>query len=339
MNIFEIIQRAQPNRIEPFHSQFLADALDHSLNSPNGDVSLFCKVWKLAAPDGWDVPNEATIKPEDIVPDVGRKIDISIRSDKPHMRVLGIEVKTTDGSAERGQLEQYLDDLKRKYPNHNVCVSYLTPLNREWAGDAADSVYAVKVFEEFKGVCSNAKHFAWGDVANILWDGNELWRQHRTYVQECMLPKEREGMSRERNRDFTHFFGEEHTQLFWKALASKGIYAGNNGVVIELEGFRDGLQSFANELIRALEVLLESDKVSHDSEKDDRFSAELRAPFLNSQYRIIHAGLFALSERFRCVWIEGEGRYGVRVAHKEYSSGVSLVTSLGYDRLVVGQRR
>ena len=335
MNIFETIQRAQPHRIEPFHSQFLADALEESRK---GDCSLFEAVWNLAAPEGWEVPLRPKLSAEKKLED-GRRIDVCIESHDPPKRVLGIEVKTTDDSAEHGQLEQYLDDLKRKYPDYDVRVSYLTPFNEQQLGDGTELIHAVRVFEKFREVCPDARHFTWGDVAKISWDDNELWKQHQVYVLESMLPQEKHRMNSERNRDLAHFFGEKQPQLFWKALAAKDIYAGNNGVVIELERFKEDLQAFANYFTGVLEHLLKSDMVSRDAQKDDKFSAELRAPFLNSQYAEVHKALIGLSGRFPYVWIEGEGRYGVRVAHKEYSSGVSLVTSLGYDRLVVGQRR
>ena len=52
LNVFTTIHKAT-HRIEPFHSQFLADALDDSIR---GDQSLFDAVWRLAAPSGWELP-------------------------------------------------------------------------------------------------------------------------------------------------------------------------------------------------------------------------------------------------------------------------------------------
>ena len=46
MNIFETIERVS-GTYEPYHSRFLADALEDSLG---GDRSLFDAVWRLAAP-------------------------------------------------------------------------------------------------------------------------------------------------------------------------------------------------------------------------------------------------------------------------------------------------
>ena len=101
LNVFETI-RSTTRRIEPFHSQFLADALDASLN---GDRSLFDGIWKLAAPPDWPIPRQATVNTEQ---DAGnrRRIDLCIL-DAEGRRILGIEIKTTSTSANAGQLRSY----------------------------------------------------------------------------------------------------------------------------------------------------------------------------------------------------------------------------------------
>ncbi len=339
MNIFETIQRAQPNRIEPFHSQFLVDALKEN-------PSLFKQVWQLAAPEGWKPPSYAStrVAAEERLEE-GRRIDICICSDDSPKRVIGIEVKTTDASAESDQLERYLDDLVRKFPEYDVRVSYLTPFNKRQAIDemgeqAAGLLHTVRLFDQFKLVCPDAKHFTWRDVTKIAWDDSVLWRQHRDYVLKCMLPEELKRMDTERDRDIAHFFGEEATRQFWERLAVLGVHPSDVNGVINLAPFEKGLASFAKGLVSALEALLESNNVLHNVSKPDEFPNELRRPFLDSSYREVHAALFNLSQLFSHVWVKGTGNYGVRVAHKDHQgSGVSLVTSLGYDRLVVRLRR
>ena len=145
-------------------------------------------------------------------------------------------------------------------------------------------------------------------------------------------------LSMERNMNLAQYFGEERTRMFWERLAALGVHAADTGVV-ELAPFKNDLPAFANGLVEALEVLLESDRVSRYAETDS-FMDQMRATFVESAYGEVHAALFALSGRFPYVWLEGWEDYMVRTAHKVHpSSGVSLVTSEGHDRLLLGQIR
>ena len=99
LNIFQTI-RNTTHRIEPFHSQFLGDALRASLA---GDRSLFEGIWNLCAPADWAPPQSAEVTNESRL--VGaQRIDILI-VDKATGCVVGIEVKTSRASARSGQLE------------------------------------------------------------------------------------------------------------------------------------------------------------------------------------------------------------------------------------------
>ena len=49
--------------------------------------------------------------------------------------------------------------------------------------------------------------------------------------------------------------------------------------------------------------------------------------------------LFELAQRFDHVWVEGQNDYGVRVTHRDFPSGVSLVTSDGPGRLMILVKR
>ncbi len=146
-------------------------------------------------------------------------------------------------------------------------------------------------------------------------------------------------LSTERNMNLAQYFGEELTRRFWERLAAMGVHAADNGGIIDLAPFRNDLPAFANGLVEALEVLLESDQVPRYAEADS-FPGLTRAAFLESAYGEVHAALFALSTRIANVWLEGWEDYMVRTAHKTHpSSGVSLVTSEGHDRLLLGQIR
>ena len=145
-------------------------------------------------------------------------------------------------------------------------------------------------------------------------------------------------LSMERNMNLAQYFGEERTRMFWERLAALGVNAADSGVV-ELAPFKNDLPAFANGLVGALEVLLESDQVPRYAEADS-FPGKTRATFVESAYGEVHAALFALSTRIANVWLEGWEDYMVRTAHKTHpSSGVSLVTSEGHDRLLLGQIR
>ena len=337
MNIFETIARVTSG-FEQYHSQFLADALAHSLN---GDRSLFEAVWKLSAPPGWEAPVQAEITPEELVE--GGQIDICMRCVAPHQRVVGIEVKTVDASAHPGQLERYLDGLKRKYPESQVQIAYLTPFNRERAGEAADRLATVRLFDQFLRAFPQARHVSWLDVAGIPWDGSPLWKQHQAFVIDRISPPSKLAAKlsgpMEWDRELDAFFGEEPTAQFWEALSVLGIYAGENGAQINLTDHGQDLASFAKALVQALGLLLEGDRVSRNARKLDRFPAELRWRFLDSPYREVHAALFGFSQMVPYVWAQGRRDYGVRTAHKDYSSGVSLVRSNGPGGIVVGERR
>ena len=332
MNIFESIERST-RRMEPFHSQFLADALQESIE---GDRSLFDAVWRLTSPKEWEVPVEVTIGAEEIVPGHGR-IDICVRCESPTRRIVGIEVKTTDSSATEGQLKRYLEGLAEEFSGYEVAIAYLTPFNRHWAPDKADALPTVKAFDEFVKSHRVARHVSWLDIAAIPWNGSELWRQHQLYVYQHISSSKELHMSTTRDRSLDEFFDGECVDAFWKALSELGIESVDGGADIQLAQFKHD-QDFASRLAQSFQVLIMEGAT--DREEKNKFSEEKRSRFLDSEYGQVHEALFALADRYGHVWIEGKGRYGVRVAHSKHrSSGVSLVTSNGPERLkIVGQR-
>ena len=186
MNIFETMEKTS-RRIEPFHSQFLADALQDSIG---GDRSLFNAVWRLVAPEVWEAPERADINAEEFVPGQGR-VDIAIRCEGPERRIVGIEVKTADSSVEPGQLERYWNGLAGKFPQHAVVIAYLTPFNRKWTPDKASALPTVIEFDNFQRKYPGNRHISWLDIAAIPWDGNELWRQHQLYVYQRISSHEK----------------------------------------------------------------------------------------------------------------------------------------------------
>ena len=338
MNIFETICRTT-TRIEPFHSQFLADALNDSIK---GDRSLFDAVWRITTPDGWDVPEKAEVKSEEEVCGQGR-IDVLVKCDSPERRIVGIEVKTTGSSATSGQLERYCKGLAMKFPDHKVAIAYLTPFNRQWAGDQADALPTVKEYDEFTKIdptATPATHISWLDIAAIPWNGNELWRQHQLYVYQHISSQTKlRRMATVRDRSLDKFFGEDPVDAFWEALRELGIEPSKDGdTVIELD--RDGASDFASRLARAFRVLITEGDGRRNTSKRDSFSEDLRRRFLDSAHGKVHEALFALSEAHNHVWVEGKKDYGVRVAHEDHpTTGVSLVRSDDVHRLRIVRHR
>lgn len=335
INIFDVIGKTT-RRIEPFHSEFLAEALRVSAT---GHRSLFDAVWKLAAPEEWTVPHEPRIESEERLED-GKRIDICI-FDKSHGRLVGIEVKTTKASAETGQLEAYLHRLCAKYgydknAGNRVAIAYLTPFNRQRAGDNADSLRTVKIFEDFAKGFRNAVHISWLDIADIAWDGNELWKQHRAYVHQRIADYGNLRSFVSRDRSFDRFFSEGAVEDFWAALPFQVEGTPNAGVMIDLET----VDLDPARLVRALEFLvMDEENVSARSVRQDEFREELRQPFLDSKFGNIHRAIFDLPVRHGHVWLAGKGDYGLRVAHRGHGSGVSLLRSKSEQRLLIGEPR
>ena len=333
MNIFETIRKVTRGT-EQYHSQFLADALADSLN---GDRSLFDAVWKLTAPPHWEIPAHAVVSSEERVRT--GSVDICIRCASPIDRVVGIEVKTVDASATPGQLERYLEGLKEKYHESDVQIAYLTPFNRERAGDASGSRRTIGELQEFSKQFPQARQLSWLDVADIPWNSNFLWKQHQAYVHEHISASAILRVNSEWNRGFADFFGEEEAQNFWEELALLGIYAEERWVDINLSAFGEDLPSFAGALVRAFEILLESDNVQRGADWADEVSEELRRRFLSSDYYHVHTALFGLSDRYGCVRVQGVHDYNLRIALKGSPDSMSLFRSYDTDRVRIWVKR
>lgn len=124
-------------------------------------------------------------------------------------RILGVEVKTREASTTPGQLARYREGLQGRYPRHQLALAYLTPFNSERAGDAVPVLPSVLEFRSLASTFPNSRHLSWLDLAEVDWDGGELWEQHRAYVtahiaSEQQLAKWAEGGM---SRTFAHFFG------------------------------------------------------------------------------------------------------------------------------------
>ena len=270
----------------------------------------------------------------------GKRIDLTI-TDVDQGKVLGIEVKTRSASARPGQLEDYecklvsgLSGLHER--DWKVAIAFLTPFNRKRAGDMAEGLPTVRLFEQFARTSSRAaRHVSWLEVADIPWDGREIWRQHQAYVRGTISRMDKLRASVARNRTFGEFFGEHAAGLFWEELDELGVRPEGTGVEIDLMDCAADPKS----LVRVLHGLIENGEGVSRSNRGDRFAEELRERFLESRWYAFHEALFELSERFPNVWIDGRKDYGVRVAHERHPGGVSLVTTVGPRVVKIGRPR
>ena len=343
MNIFETIDNAAITK-EPVHSRFLADALSESVDK-NGDPSLFKAVWELVAPDDWKIPSNPEIIAEYGLDNRGQ-VDVVIVSGDPENLIVGIEVKTKESSAEFGQLERYRDGLKAKYPCCKLAIAYLTPFNREWAKKlagprVAGSLKTVKVYDKFKSDFESAKHASWLSVAEIDWDRNPLWEQHREFVRSHMASREKLPTDElNQKRALPDILGEIPTRPLREFLEARDVevWCPGEDIDIDLAQFEHELSSFTSGLCEVLRVMIEKgDGVNPSSHRTDKFHSHYK--FRNSPFREVHESLFELAMEYHHVWLQGTTDYGLRVAHKEHRDGVSLITSRGVDALHIrGQR-
>ena len=323
---------------EMFHSEFLGAALRTSLK---GDRSLFEDVWERCAPDGWFCPRDAKVETEHGW-EGHRRIDILIRDQKTGC-VIGIEVKTRDESVEKKQLEAYRRKLCKEFGEEKVAIVFLTPFNAKHAEtvskEAVEMLQAVEAFDDFSQGLKRTRHLSWLDVAEIDWPGGgDLWREHRKHVTKTMASKSKLKKLVSRSRSFADFFGQQAAKEFWSALEDALRTSGSRdvkgGKVIELSEF-DG---DPHELAKAVRILIERGEGVRHRGREGVFSAKSLMKFVKSDYGWIHMPLFALTE-FPYVWLDGNQNYGLRVRHRDHRDGVSLVTSQGTGRLLIGQRR
>ena len=326
---------------EMFHSEFLGAALRTSLN---GDRSLFEGVWELCAPDFWCCPSNARVEPEHSW-DGHRKIDILIR-DMEYGLAVGIEVNTRDKSVESGHLEACRRQLCAEFGEGGAAIALLSPFNRQHAEsvsqDAAEMLQTVAVFEEFsKGSgLMPTRHLSWLDVADIHWPGGgDLWKEYREHVEGTIASIHKLENLVTRNRRFDDFFGKQAAREFWNrlrhVLRNSESRDHKGGKVIELGEF----EGDPGALAAAVRILIKhGERVAHRV-KQSGFSEGSRQQFVNSEHRRIHEALFGLVIEFPCVWLDGGKDYSLRVGHRDHGDSVSLVTSQGTGRLLIGQRR
>jgi hypothetical protein len=137
-----------------------------------------------------------------------------------------------------------------------------------------------------------------------------------------------------RTRELADFLGAEAVESFWRALIDSEIQHDLNTGDIRLDSVRNPI-----DLINATELLIQSPRLSKHLSRLNRYSQDAMYWFLGSPYASIHKEIFGLADRYAWVWLQGKRDYGLRVAHPDHSSGVSLFRSKGDDLLQVRMRR
>ena len=325
-NIFRVM-RSVSSHVEPYHSAFLAAMLRSSLAS---DRRLFDAFWLMATP-AWQLPgSDVTIRTEDVIP-TGR-VDLTLL--EGDRRVLGVEVKTREASTTPGQLARYRAGLETKYAGRDLAMAYLTPFNSARAGAVGPALPSAEEFGKFAKTFPDSRHLSWLDLAEVDWDGGELWEQHRAYVRsEIASPRQLEKWSAGgRSRRLSDFFGPAAAEEFDGQL--QAAVGDLDGYMLDLAGVHDPA-AFAG----AFRVLIKSDAVAATQRRADAFDGASRERFLASATAAVHQAIFELAAEFPNVWIEGKVDYGLRVAHPDHGTGVSLLTSRGVDRVEIGRPR
>lgn len=199
----------------------------------------------------------------------------------------------------------------------------------------------MKIYDKFKSNFDSAKHVSWLQVAEIDWDRNPLWEQHREFVRSHISSKENLPSGElNQKKSLPDILGEIPTRRLWDILEANGVEVGEPGddIDIDLAQFGSELSSFTSELREALRVIIEKgDGINTGARRTDKFDSHHR--FTNSPFREVHASLFNLAKEYDYVWLRGEANYGLMVAHKNHPSGVSLITSVGADGLHIRGKR
>ena len=203
--------------------------------------------------------------------------------------------------------------------------------------DLACLLPTVRVFEAFLSEFPTARHVSWLDVADLKWEGGDLWKEYRVHIREDMARLALLERIVARDRRFDEFFGVDVAVAFWAELLKGNERVTSGGVVIDLESF--GRERDPDELVRAFTILIDRGEGVVPTARQRPCTEGLREKFLQSSHRAIHKALFDLADRLDNVWLEGGRNYGLRVAHRCKHGSVSLVRSRGTGQLLIGQPR
>ncbi len=316
--IFDIIEKVT-SRIEPFHSRTLAWFLDEDKQFCISFLKAFLPADLLAEFNG-----QPHVIPELVLGD-SKRIDISIQLNNA---VVGIEVKTVDSSTTKGQLENYWNQLQTKYKDHHIYLIYLTPFNKNNCHETIfEGIHAIKEFDDFQKIPAHMGiHINWLDVVALYPvqhdNGQEysMFCQHKKYIEEKVCDN-RILVRNENSRGLEDFFGPEKVNRFINYLKSSNITVQENSFfTIPLA---KNIHSF-DAIIELIKILLDDNSFS--TKKISSISKELRQEYESGEFGNFFKSVFLLADDLDFVWLKGEKDIGLRIAHKNHTSGVSVCT-------------
>jgi len=325
--LFDVIGSVT-SRTEPFHSQALAWFFDESPELTARFVAAFVPE-SFRRQHGLGESGRPKVRPEDPLA-TGERVDVSLIYDHA---LVGIEVKTVDGSSTPGQLERYWQGLSQKYPGTPLFVVYLTPFSPSNVppGVPAERLHAVAEFGRFEAAHPGCGcHINWQQVV-ALYDGcaaevrlGPTLQQHREYIERVVC--DGKSMSRVDNaRKLGLFLGQEAVQQFFQRLESSGVPIEEAATCYRIT--LDGAAGEATAVVDALRALLDSEEADrHRRKKDALGRASLRDEFVRGAHGAFFAALFTEVDARPYAWLQGSSDLGVRVAHRNHPGGVSVCT-------------
>ncbi|WP_297085789.1 PD-(D/E)XK nuclease family protein [uncultured Draconibacterium sp.] len=329
-NIFKIIEKVT-SRIEPFHSEFLADALRKNSSLLVGLLHLIQNQTRINLSDLINA-NQFEVISEDSFDD-NKRIDIVILS-PASKDIVGIEVKTTDSSVRDNQLNEYYAKLTNKYPGKRIIFVFLTPYNIDNLPEEINpsNIKAIKEFSYYASNHTNSVHLNWDQVISLYQDldnyAGSIFESHHDFIQK-RVTNTAKLISRlsnlERNRGLADFFGEECVETFLEKIMDSNITYQENESNITFP-IPNNTTAIGN-LLSLFSILIESDNLKKTVKRQDRVEKALILSYENSSHGDFFISFFDLIHSYKYLWIEGKGNLGIRAAHESHpSSGVSLFT-------------
>lgn len=347
-NVFEVIKNVT-NRIEPFHSEFLATCLSVDKTFREDFLHAFLpetlskQLIESSEESALDIRSEYRLGSDQF-------IDVVIFDDT-HKQIIGIEVKTTDTSVTFGQLLAYNNALKEdeERPNYSVYMIYLTPYNEKSIpdnilGDERKLMASEKEFKEFNDKSKDAIHINWKEVVDLYptqGSNAALYQQHKAYVNavisnDAKLMVKLKAMTR--NRELAKFIGGDTVTDLETLMGEVNFSELESKYTFSLVA--DKHNNYRN-LKDLVDILCASEKLNQSprNAKANEVDAALMANYAQSEHKIFFEYLFEKVNKAPYLWLEGKGNLGLRAVHSDYpSSGVSLLT-ISPDAIEIVRKR
>lgn len=342
INIFNTIGKVT-SRIEPFHSEFLASAIHEEKKLFSNFIKLIFTNQNEDLAAIFLKSGQVKIKSEDSFFDF-KRIDIIIKEPQSK-NIIGVEVKTNDSSVQSDQLLFYREKMVEKYPEYNIFMVYVTPFNHTNLPKVVspNQVFAIREFHLFNEKYPNSTHINWDEIVEQydeeLLTNQNLFLQHKQYIQAKVTNKSRliaRISNVERNRGLAEFFGEECLSLFYERLkGSEIVYSDDDQkIVFNISENRNNFPA----LLDSFKVLMESEEWNKLVTKTDEVEEDLLREYKNGNNSDFYNQFFSVVGNYKYLWMKGQGKIGIRAAHKSHSSGVSIFT-IDRNNVIIRKKR